>query len=121
MPYSRGRVTFLYAVAGLSLGASFHAFVTEGVGVSGIVSALLAIVLSWEATRQLQVKRMRDKDKMEESNRKGWWAAPIAVPILVAAVPANSGDWALAIATAAMGPVALAAIVILRQRGYWKS
>lgn len=64
---------------------------------------------------------MRDKDKMEKTNRKGWWIAPIAVPILVAAVPANSGDWALAIATAAMGPVVVVAIALLRQRGYWKS
>lgn len=65
-------------------------------------------------------QRMRDKDKMEKSNRKGWWMAPIAVTILLASVSANSGDWALAIATAAMGPVVVAAIAFLRQRGYGK-
>lgn len=51
---SKGRVVLLYVVAAIALAACVHAFITEGVGVSSVVSALLALVLGSEATRQLR-------------------------------------------------------------------
>lgn len=51
---SKGRVVLLCVVAAIALGACLHAFVTEGIGISSIVSALLALVLASEATRQFR-------------------------------------------------------------------
>lgn len=56
MPASRSRIIFLYIVTLLALGSSVHSFVTEGVEVSGVISALLAAVLGWEASRQLRLR-----------------------------------------------------------------
>lgn len=53
MSFKRRRAALLYSVGAIAFGASLHAFITEGMGISGVVAGLLAIVLCWEATRQL--------------------------------------------------------------------
>lgn len=54
MRSSKSRITILYVVAAIAVAACLHSFLTEDVGVSGVTSALLAVVLAWEATRQLR-------------------------------------------------------------------
>lgn len=45
------RIILLGVVAGVAMVASLHAFITEGVGVSGVSAGLLAAVLIYEAVR----------------------------------------------------------------------
>lgn len=62
MRSSKARITLLYVVSAVAAAACLHSLVTEGVGVSGVTSALLALVLAWEATRQLR-NRADDEGK----------------------------------------------------------
>lgn len=50
MSFKRRRAALLYSVGAIAFGTSLHAFITEGMGISGVVAGLLAIPLMLRAT-----------------------------------------------------------------------
>lgn len=55
------RMILLGVVAVVAMVASLHAFITEGVGVSGVSAGLLAIVLIYEAVRVSKGRAGRER------------------------------------------------------------